>query len=556
MVVKAQFKKFMKASTIFFISIALLVISPTPSFSDTNSDILYDGWADLSAQHPDAKNFYGAWWTDASWRGNQGPSGIDNGCASVTSCTTPFRWQAMLPFCDSEQVVNCISDVWAIGSNGKRISYADHRYFPQEQEKVYQGSEKFHVPTGSTGSVVQFPGLLNAAGTSDYAITVLGYGGIESLQADGSYSATDPAFVASINPVKIVQGNYSPMSLKVSNPGFSYWVPSEDANCVVAERGLCAIPVGFPAKTSFGLSLKLNQVFYGWIHGRLSEANFNSKNLGAGVYQLDVIGAPSQVPDVVASVAISNYKPDPANWIGKGPDWNIFAPYRETVAYPAFLAAAPYMTGKASAMPEVWAFRNLKKTDIFSSADQISLKCLVKYSLGGDNPGIVGSLNTNSVTYLPGPPVFNKADQTLEYSVASAHSAPDGSVIHGMYSLQLRSDVARCIFGLDSSPVKATISVISSDGTQTSTTTSLTESQGFLTFRASGFHYSQESIKIHLENSATTATDAVIPKPALIPAPISASKTTIVCLKGKNSKKVTGTRPACPAGYKKIKTLN
>ena len=544
---------------------ALLLIFPNSlsSFAGANSDVIYSGWTDLSNQHPDSTNFYGAWWTDSSVLGNQNPSGLSMPCQTLDNCQTPYTWQAMLPFCDSKSAMNCIADVWAVDSSGKRISYSNHRYFPEDQAKVYQGNTAFHIPSGSTGSVVEFPGLSNGGGTTDYAITVMGHGGIDSLNSDGSFSATDPLFIASINPIKVVPGNYSPMSMKDPSGRQGYWVPPEDSNCAVVKAGFCGIPVDFPPNVSFGLSLRLNQNFYGWIHGRLSAATFDSTNLGGGAYLLTVIGEPSAVPDVTASVATKDVKADSLFTYGyktSPGQWDLFAPYREKIAYPAFLSWLPYMSGKASNMEKVWAFRNLKKYDISSTADQTSLSCLAKYSLSGDNPGIVGLLNTNAVTYLPTPPVFNSNDQTLEYGVASAHFSTDGSVISGMYSLQLRSDVARCIFGLSTMPIKATISVISTDGTQTTTTSNLIDTGNFLTFRVDGFHYSGETIKIHLENdssltstpSSNVATTSLPMTPAAPNvAHTSISKVTIHCVKGKVTKSVSGINPKCPVGYKK-----
>ena len=51
-----------------------------------------------------------------------------------------------------------------------------------------------------------------------------------------------------------------------------------------------------------------------------------------------------------------------------------------------------------------------------------------------------------------------------------------------------------------------------------------------------------------------TATPTPTPSPTVTPSPTpkpSAKKTTIVCVKGKASKKVTAVKPKCPAGWKK-----
>jgi hypothetical protein len=65
---------------------------------------------------------------------------------------------------------------------------------------------------------------------------------------------------------------------------------------------------------------------------------------------------------------------------------------------------------------------------------------------------------------------------------------------------------------------------------------------GYVYFRAAGFHYSVPKIKVSVIDAVPT------PK-----ATTAASKkmSTITCVKGKLSKKVTAVSPKCPTGYKK-----
>jgi hypothetical protein len=73
-------------------------------------------------------------------------------------------------------------------------------------------------------------------------------------------------------------------------------------------------------------------------------------------------------------------------------------------------------------------------------------------------------------------------------------------------------------------------------------------------FKVAGFTFSTPQIKVKLEvpkveptpTPSTTATPT--PTATLKPAPL---QKTIVCVKGKVTKKVTGTTPKCPTGYKK-----
>jgi hypothetical protein len=138
--------------------------------------------------------------------------------------------------------------------------------------------------------------------------------------------------------------------------------------------------------------------------------------------------------------------------------------------------------------------------------------------------------------YIDGPPVFK--DNTLDYKVASTHFEPDGTtVFKGSYELIMSSSVARCIYSFTSAPISATVSITSENGQANAATTVINEKNGWLTLGAYGFTFSSPTVRVQLTQEAV--------------APIAAKKTTITCVKGKTTKKVTAVNPKCPLGYKK-----
>jgi hypothetical protein len=80
---------------------------------------------------------------------------------------------------------------------------------------------------------------------------------------------------------------------------------------------------------------------------------------------------------------------------------------------------------------------------------------------------------------------------------------------------------------------------------------------------AYGFHYSAPTIKVKLSQEVVAptptptpvATPTTMPTQSAVPTssekPVVAKRTTITCVKGKLSKKVTAVKPKCPSGYKK-----
>ena len=108
--------------------------------------------------------------------------------------------------------------------------------------------------------------------------------------------------------------------------------------------------------------------------------------------------------------------------------------------------------------------------------------------------------------YIASPPTYNSVDQTLDYKVIAPHYLPDGKEFKGMYNLVIKSDVARCIYGFSAAPVKATISIVSSDGTAQVATTVVGERDGWLYLSANNFTFSSPIVKVKLSQDKAVAT--------------------------------------------------
>ena len=142
--------------------------------------------------------------------------------------------------------------------------------------------------------------------------------------------------------------------------------------------------------------------------------------------------------------------------------------------------------------------------------------------------------------YSPGPPTFDKNAGDLNYRVAAPHFLPNGmDTFKGTYDLLMRSEVARCIYGFSNAPIKASISIVSSDGSPQIATTVVNESAGWLHLSAKNFEFSSPVLRVKLKQDKA----AIIETPSV--------KTSITCVKGKVVKKISGTKPSCPVGYKK-----
>jgi hypothetical protein len=157
---------------------------------------------------------------------------------------------------------------------------------------------------------------------------------------------------------------------------------------------------------------------------------------------------------------------------------------------------------------------------------------------------LAGFVTTNSTTYAAGPPVFNSDTQSLDYKVASPHYLKDGTVFKGEYNLYIDSKVARCIYKFSSAPISASVSIVNESGEAKVATTVMTERGGWLHLSVAGFTFSSPTLRVKLsqdveEKKSSDSIQAI------------SKKTTITCIKGKKTKKVSAIKPACPSGWKK-----
>jgi len=168
-------------------------------------------------------------------------------------------------------------------------------------------------------------------------------------------------------------------------------------------------------------------------------------------------------------------------------------------------------------------------------------------SCSADKTKLHGLVVTNAPITEQGPPEFK--DGSLNYRVAGIHKNIDGSDFQGRYTYIVRSDTARCYYGFSKAPIQANVQVISSNNTSQVASVIVAERDGFIKLQADNFTFSSPTIKIKLEQPAAT-----VPAPLATPAPSAkpvAKTITLICVKGKTTKKVTGVNPRCPAGYVK-----
>ncbi len=140
-------------------------------------------------------------------------------------------------------------------------------------------------------------------------------------------------------------------------------------------------------------------------------------------------------------------------------------------------------------------------------------------------------------------------ESALTLQVESTHLNADRTPNVGTFNIVMPINLARCLWGVDLS--KAASASISASYPELGIVEVITTASRVVgaTFEvsAAGFHFSAPVIKMKVTQSAN---EGIVEPQAAKPIGVSKKKT-ITCTKGKVTKKIAGTDPKCPAGYKK-----
>lgn len=152
---------------------------------------------------------------------------------------------------------------------------------------------------------------------------------------------------------------------------------------------------------------------------------------------------------------------------------------------------------------------------------------------------------------------FLADNDTMKFAIYSPHLLSNGSIATGFFSTYMSVAWMDCMWPKNniSKAPKVEVSVVNSDGSAQVASTLFKIEKGFLVVHARGFHYSAPTIKLSVSKSKPTeeVLPAASPSPTASVNPVASiiKKSTITCVKGKTTKKVTSVSPKCPAGYKK-----
>jgi hypothetical protein len=139
-------------------------------------------------------------------------------------------------------------------------------------------------------------------------------------------------------------------------------------------------------------------------------------------------------------------------------------------------------------------------------------------------------------------PVWSEETKSFTWTTAAPHFAPDGVTVNrGFYKAIIPTADAALLWGMTNPNDAATalnVSVTTEAGGSTAAISKISVKNGKIIIDVSGFEFSRPKLKIGI-------------KPGYKPSKATAPKSTITCVQGKSTKKITAVKPACPKGYKK-----
>jgi hypothetical protein len=442
-------------------------------------------------------------------------------------CENPGS-NAILPVCQTEMQGDCIQGL-KFGTVATELASA--KLIREVAGQSYPELSGFGgLPAGGTISIWDAPGLSNVGGSTKYAVQVN-----EVSQLDGATGRfVTTAISASIFPIsdrtgavyktpKLTQNKNSSGQTTLGGWEFA-------PGCAVTEANYCGLTEDFAANSRFSLSIRVSNQITGWFKGRIQNPTVSIDRYSEKNNRITMTAESVTVARLAALVTPENTTPTGKEFLSvainsgksemfKGDSFRHTHPDKQdSLAWVEEFRKAAKDT--AAGTSTLWNFATL-------AGGQENNKCFA------DKSRVIGVVTTNATALAVGTPEFS--DGMLDYKVAGLHYAPDGKTLNeGTYDLVMRSDVARCLYGFTNAPISAKISVVGEGGENKVATTVVSEKDGWLKMAAYGFTFSSPTISVKLSQAKAPA-----------------KKSTITCVKGKLTKKVTAVGPKCPAGYKK-----
>ncbi len=502
-------------------------------------------------------------------------------CTSMDdpACSADKNWQAIfieggIGNCAANPDTACVESFSVITAEGKEVVAKPLMKFPKNA-KEFPGKVN---PDGSGYAAGLASWIWRAEGDGpgdehDYLLT----GNVQSAGQNQNKSWKDlhviDFFFEAVPIVRenstLVKAPEKVMQKRVGKSFSEIMTSNNEEACYANDDGVCLHRRDFQPNTRLKIALQMPKFISGWLNGRLNKPAVTCKTFSATSDRVTVEAGPEQ--NIFAGKWMQ--RSDIKSFTFKTPEIEnrfkgMFQGYYnrdnpnslrdsgEEGALDAYDLWAPYMGENAFAVNKTWTLSSARSNN--------PSNCVQK-----ESGGIQGVVSTNASAYDATAPKYNKENGTLEYKVAAPHFAPDGKTENiGTYGLAMSITLLQCLYGITNVPTSASVSITTNAGVERVATVALNQIGKWVFLNAENFTFSSPTLRIKLNQTSSAATPSTgtaevkkeSPAPevkdvkevaAAKPAAATAKKITITCAKGKLIKKLSGTNPKCPAGFKK-----
>ncbi len=444
--------------------------------------------------------------------------------------------RAILDLCSSTVQENCVENLEISNANGE---FKGAKYLRKiKSNREIPANAALNFPGGSVAQIWD-DSTLGLSTVTKYLVAVTYR--IGSFDGNKKYEIFDITY--SIIPYREVLGDFKGPNIDPTLPSTRRASWGSDARYFFTEDGAAGVRLDFEPNQKFRLNTRVSNKIAGWFSGRLKDPVASIQKINKDSNLITIAGEPVTVPTIGYKIKpevkdgkrfFSNTKEN-EYWNNNGQANNVSAQGSgDRLIFEYLDYFRPLVKDTAIGTNSYWTMQSI--------ASRNDNSCL------NDSTRVLGIVTTNAMGYSPSSPEFK--DGYLNYKVAGMHYAPDGKMLNlGSYDLLIKPDAARCLYGFSKAPVSASISVVG-ENTGAVATTLVSESAEWIKLSAYGFNFSTHVIRVKISQEKPKEVIAEAKNTAVKPSSVRKS-VSILCSKGKTTKKVSGTNPKCPIGYKK-----
>ena len=517
----------------------------------------------------------------------------------------------VLPVCSQGIVEDCLKSVEYKNPSGDWLLGKFVSYFPIEQDFVTQPGKVLYPNVGNAlpvnpvtpskmpplarSSVWQFPSITHSLG-NDFLVAFWIFGNGD----DATGPEPGPNIRASVQPMRAYSERATPEKIaELSRYAGLADEPNEQTICYYQGEDVtkyCIERGEFTQLAPIRMTLQLkifSKLFWsvgGWLTTRVSDPQIKVQDDPLGTRVVQLTGTPvtlasgqttmpATVENYILGRKILNYAYKQAWPNSNSPEFDLadtscFNPLPQNYvqecsaykfrsiagSYPSAAKESFFLWQELSKLAPIvpinknvaWSFSTSGST-----IDPYTIACLrVNQIKDGATDSPNGYIASNATIIDPNPASWDADNQSLNFSIASIVNQTSNDGDTQFYELNIKEALGKCLWKVDLSQAQVQIQIFNTgtEQLQRVETTSLFKQGDYLKFKVSGINVSSSVIRVKLLGAPITTGETVTDAPEVASAPkIKKIQTkTILCVKGRVSKKVVGTKPTCPRGY----TLN